>query len=100
MRVTLEIEHALETPSPNIIYCLLDNTLLICIVYGQFGLTAFDLAMGHGHVSTAGRLVFASKRVQDLTVEVCTSQLCWENEVNACECVVCVDSSSRVPLGM
>ena len=56
--------------------CLLDNTLLIFIVYGQSGRTAFDLAMSRGHLSTAGRLVLASKRVEDLTVEVCDSQLC------------------------
>ena len=56
--------------------CLLDNTLLICIVYGQDGETAFDLAMRKGHMSTAVRLVLASKRVEDLTVKVCESQLC------------------------
>ena len=36
----------------------------------------FDLAMMKGHLSTAGRLVFASERVEDLTVKVCDSQLC------------------------
>ena len=42
----------------------------------QDGKRPFDLAMRNGHLSTAGRLVFASKRVEDLTVEVCDSQLC------------------------
>ena len=50
--------------------------MLICIVYGQGGDNAFDLAMTKGHLLTAGRLVFASERVEDLTVEVCDSQLC------------------------
>ena len=50
--------------------------MLICIVYGQDGDSAFDLAMREGHLSRAGRLVFASERVEDLTVEVCDSQLC------------------------
>ena len=42
----------------------------------QYRKRPFDLAMRNGHLSTAGRLVFASKRVEDLTVEVCDSQLC------------------------
>ena len=39
-------------------------------------MTAFDYAMRLGHMSTAGWLVFASKRVEDLTVKVCDIQLC------------------------
>ena len=39
-------------------------------------MTAFDFAMRNGHLSTAGRLVLASERVEDLTVKVCDSQLC------------------------
>ncbi|XP_062500166.1 ankycorbin-like [Corticium candelabrum] len=34
----------------------------------DYGKTAFDLAMKKGHMSTAGRLVLASERVEDLTV--------------------------------
>ena len=56
--------------------CLLDNTLLICIVYGQNGKTAFDWAMKGGQISAAGRLVFISEEVKDLTLKVCDSQLC------------------------
>ena len=74
--------------------------MLICIVYDQDGRTAVDWAMRAGHMSTAGRLVLATQRVEDVTVEVCDSQLCWENEMNVCECVVCVASSSCVALGM
>ena len=57
--------------------------MLICIVYGQCGNTAVDYAVGGGHMSTAGRLVLATQRVEDVRVEVCDSQLCWENE-NEC----------------
>ena len=40
-------------------------------------MTAFDYAMNRKvHLSTAGRLVLASKRIENLTVEVCDSQLC------------------------
>ena len=42
----------------------------------QDGKRPFDLAMRNGHLSTAGRLVLTSQRVEDLTVEVCDSQLC------------------------
>ena len=42
----------------------------------QYGERPFDLAMNNSHLSTAGRLVLASKRVEDLTVEVCDGQLC------------------------
>ena len=51
--------------------------MLICIVYDQGGRTAFDLAMGNGHMSTAGCFVLATKKVEDVTVEVCDS-LCVE----------------------
>ncbi|XP_062519607.1 ankyrin homolog [Corticium candelabrum] len=33
------------------------------------GRTAFDLAMGNGHMSTAGCFVLATKKVEDVTVE-------------------------------
>ena len=39
-------------------------------------MTAFDFAMNRGHLSTAGRLVFASERFVYSTVKVCDSQLC------------------------
>ena len=42
----------------------------------QDGKRPFDFAMMNSHLSTAGRLVFASTRVEDLTVKVCDSQLC------------------------
>ena len=42
----------------------------------QDGKRPFDLAMRNGRLSTAGRLVLAGERVEDLTVEVCDSQLC------------------------
>ena len=41
----------------------------------QYGKRPFDLAMRNGHLSTAGQLVLAGERVEDLTVEVCDSQL-------------------------
>ncbi|XP_062499580.1 ankyrin homolog isoform X2 [Corticium candelabrum] len=82
----------------------------------MFGRTAFDFAMMNGHMSTAGRLVLASKRVEDLTVE--TSSLVfhwacknkkvdiardivechgtkWKGDVGICQLVVIV-SLSRV----
>ena len=42
----------------------------------QYRKRPFDLAMHNSHLSTAGRLVLAGERVEDLTVEVCDSQLC------------------------
>ena len=42
----------------------------------QYVKRPFDLAMMNGHMSTAGRLVLASERVEDLTVDVCHIQLC------------------------
>ena len=41
----------------------------------QYGRRPFDLTMNNSHLSTAGRLVLAGERVEDLTVEVCDSQL-------------------------
>ncbi|XP_062499578.1 serine/threonine-protein phosphatase 6 regulatory ankyrin repeat subunit B-like [Corticium candelabrum] len=43
----------------------------------KFGRTAFDFAMMNGHMSTAGRLVLASKRVEDLTVETSSLVFHW-----------------------
>ena len=42
----------------------------------QYGKRPFDLAMMNDHLSTAGRLVLPSERVEDVTVKVCDSQLC------------------------
>ena len=42
----------------------------------QYGKRPFNLAVRNGHMSTAGRLVLASKRVHYLAVKVCDSQLC------------------------
>ena len=42
----------------------------------QYGKRTFDLAVMNGHLSTAGRFVLASERMEDLTFEVCDSQLC------------------------
>ncbi|XP_062500583.1 ankyrin repeat and death domain-containing protein 1A-like [Corticium candelabrum] len=42
-----------------------------------YGRTAFDYAMMEGHMSTAGRLVLASKRVEDLTVETLPLVFHW-----------------------
>ncbi|XP_062519393.1 uncharacterized protein LOC134194477 isoform X3 [Corticium candelabrum] len=41
------------------------------------GRTAFNLAMMNSHWSTAGRLVFASERVEDLTVKTCPPVFHW-----------------------
>ncbi|XP_062505439.1 death-associated protein kinase 1-like isoform X3 [Corticium candelabrum] len=43
----------------------------------EYGTTAFDFAMMNGHMSTAGRLVFASVRVEDLTVETRSPVFHW-----------------------
>ncbi|XP_062521088.1 2-5A-dependent ribonuclease-like [Corticium candelabrum] len=41
------------------------------------GETAFDWAMGAGHMSTAGRLVLATQRIEDVTVEHRLLVLLW-----------------------
>ena len=51
-------------------------------------------------MSTAGRLVLATQKVEDVTVEVCDSQLCWTRKVNLYEFMVCVELSCCVSLGM
>ena len=42
----------------------------------QYGKRPFHLSVRNGHLSTAVQLVLASEKVEDLTVEVCDSQLC------------------------